>query len=338
MKPDADASATPPVESKRAPPAGAKPAGATPTGATPTGAAPTGAAPTGNTAPGSGTFKPTLASEALREDLAPVEPWREAARWWCVVLGTLLALTGAGAAMLLVDEGVMGWLPHVLIGAVAIALGLAPLAYALRATVMMMLAVICGVLGISGHGPMGGLSQTVAEWSMLHLLAVTSLPAALLFRERYRAYPGARYMLAIALGLSVPFVAYGAWLVATADLAVQISAAVSLVAVAVTLLGFMGSNTAISGRYLSLLLIGAITAQLGTEALQRDWIPHFDLGLWWVLSALIAFAACAVMGALGSFQLLARSHWERAAQVNVQRAKTQRPPQPSVGDTWSTGG
>jgi len=280
--------------------------------------------------------KPLLASEALREDLAPVEPWKSAMRVWATVLGAMLAATMAVPLLLLNQAGPAAWLPYVLTGGVAVLAGLVPLPYTLRAVLVMLVAVACGVLGISGLGPEGALSKTLGEWSMLHLLAATGLPAALLFRARYRAYPGARHILAIALALALPFVGYCVMGMSTGPIGVQVTSGIAVAAVAVTLIGFMGSETTVYGNWIAATVIAAVSAQLASEAMTPLWPPQIDAQLWWVATSLAAFAFASILGALGVFQLLARRHWQQAGTVDVTRVRTGRPSLPSLGDSWAS--
>ena len=118
-------------------------------------------------------------------------------------------------------------------------------------------------------------------------------------------------------------------------LGVQITSAVALVAMLATLVGFMGSETNVAGAWISTFVVLAVTAQLAAEALVHDWLPALDASLAWVAGSVAAFAACSVLAAIGVFQLLARRHWDEARAVDLRRVKTERPPMPSIGDTWS---
>jgi hypothetical protein len=192
------------------------------------------------------------------------------------------------------------------------------------------------ILGVSAIGPMGGVAHNIGQWSLLHLLAGAGLPAALLFRARYRAYAGARTILKVALLLALPFAAWCVLRLISGPLGVQISAGVALCAVATTLVGFMGSETTGQGDWIAAAVIASISAQLACEMLFEAWPPAIDVGLAWIAGSLLAFAACCILGAIGVSQLLARRHWDDAREVDLRRTKTVRPPMPSVGGPWST--
>jgi hypothetical protein len=168
----------------------------------------------------------------------------------------------------------------------------------------------------------------------LHYLAGAGLPAALLFRARYRAYPGARRILTLAILLSLPFAAWCVLRITAGPLSVQITSAVALVAVATTPVGFMGAETTVSGEWIAAAVIGAIAAQLVAETLLLI-TPTLGIGLLSPSGTALGFAASCILGGIGVFQLLARRHWSEARAIDVKRTLHSRPPAPS-SDPWST--
>ena len=177
--------------------------------------------------------KPLLASEALMEDLAPVEPWSREARWWAAGWGLLFVLLGIAPYLDATVAG--GSIPSFVLGALALGTAGAPLKYATRAVLLIIIGAACGGLGMAGLGPAAVLERTLGAWAVLHLVTATGLPAALLFRARYRAYFGARYILVAALGATFPFVGYCLLMLGQDDLAVQVASGVALAAIALSL-------------------------------------------------------------------------------------------------------
>ncbi|MBI4952933.1 MAG: hypothetical protein HY908_12945 [Myxococcales bacterium] len=285
--------------------------------------------------------KPLLASQALIEDLAPEEPLKRSARFWC--LGVAVAVAPLGAQPIVEDgaPAASGILTFCYAGA-ALLTGALPLGYRLRATLMLLLAVVVGaVLGTLRLGPAQALGDAAAQWGALHAIAGIALPGALLFRARYRAYGHARRLLAMALALAAPFAVYMAVTIARAeDPATRIAAVAALLAVGVSLLGFMGSETTGAGSYLAATVIAAITATLTAplavalfaraSELEAEAPPTADL---WPLYSTLAFGTTLVLGALGLCQLLAARWWRDARIIDLHAAaKGDRPSMGSLPD------
>ncbi len=278
--------------------------------------------------------KPLLASEALMEDLAPVEPWSREVRYWAVGWGLLFVLLGvipylsgsvAGSSVL-----------SFLLGALTLAAAGAPLNYATRAVALIVIGTVCGGLGMAGYGPAAVLEGTVGAWAILHLVTATGLPAALLFRARYRAYVGARYILVAALGATFPFVGYCLLMLGQDDLAVQVASGIALAAIALSLLGFMGSETTIAGSWVAAVVIVTVAGQIGVEATLGIEPAALTIELLWAIGSVIAFAGATLLGALGVFQILAGRHWTDARDVDLRRRNVERPKLPSITEFWST--
>ena len=284
--------------------------------------------------------KPLLASEALREDLAPREPLGGAARAWCGALGAVFVGFG-------VEPFVEANTPMTTayasfgIGAATIATGALPLGYTLRAALMVAAALACGILGMFDLGPAMALGHVVGPWGAFHLVAAIALPAALLFRARYRAYGPARVILAIALALALPFVVHEAVLIAGAEMmSVRIAAGVAIAAVALGAFGFTGSETAGAGGYIAALAVASIGATIAVPVLAvllepgEGGLPGVAevSALAWPMASVVAFWAATVLGALGAFQLLAAKLWDAARMVDVHAAPRDRPSLRSLPD------
>jgi hypothetical protein len=284
---------------------------------------------------------PVLASEALKDELAPIEPLRSAARVWCGAAAVWFGLMGF--APLWHPQGKPAFELGTAVAALAVCA--APLRYGQRAAGMLVVAVVAGLLGVLGLGPASVTAYAVSEWGLLHLIAAAAVPAALVFRSRYRAYAGARAILAAALALALPLATYSALGIDDAPLGVQITCGVTLLALGASLLGFMGSQTSVGGDYLAALLIVAVTAEIAALGAARlPGLVESGSAAEWVsmLGSAVSFGVAAALGAVGLFQVLAMRNWDRAREVNVH-PKMSEPPagppsQPSLSDTWSSRG
>lgn len=300
---------------------------------------PSGAPPAPKAPPSeAGRRKPLLASEVLKDDIAPVEPLARSVKYWGAATAILFlalgfspaATTGLGGAPS--DSATAHWA----LGGLCLAASVIPLRYWWRAAALLLLSVVGGLLGVTGRGPAGAVADGAGEWGLLHLLACVALPAALLFRARYRAFPGARFLLAAALVLTVPFAIYAVMRLLHAGLPVQLVSAVALGVVLLSLLGFMGSETTGAGDVMAAGLIIAITGQIGAEAIASVGGGLAVRGVLWSLASITAFAAAAAVGSIGLFQLLAWRLGPLARAVDTRtRPPAERPRKHSVAD-WLT--
>ena len=81
--------------------------------------------------------KPLLASEALMEDLAPVEPARRDARVWCAACGIGFVLFGALPLVGLLPGALAAAVPWLVTGAISLIAGAARVTYRQRAIAML---------------------------------------------------------------------------------------------------------------------------------------------------------------------------------------------------------
>jgi hypothetical protein len=222
---------------------------------------------------------------------------------------------------------------HVVLAALALACGLLPRWYEQRAALMLLIGLGCGGLGVIGIGPAAAAREVAGEWGLLALLTATGLPAALLFRAHYRAFRAARLVLGGALALSVPFAVHGLLrAVGVSDLALQIANGVAVGSVFASLLGFMGSETTGAGTPLAALVTAAMAGVLGTETLVD---PGGLRPMGEALGPLVsigAFAAGALLAALGLFGLLAWRLGPQARTVDPRpHHSAEKPARPSLG-------
>jgi hypothetical protein len=264
--------------------------------------------------------KPLLASEALREDVAPLVPASRGAR-----------VLAASAAATLAVAGVMPYLglaarldPVAMIstaGACALlaAVAIFPLSYRIRATALLVLGTALLGEAVSGRGPgaaLGGYRGTTLVLELARMGAAILLPAALLFRAHYRAYALARSLLAGALVLAAPFVVRSAMMVAHGDtLGPRIAAGSTIVAIVVSVVGFMGAGTTALG---SAWATGVLLA-LASDVAARSALASDLHGAVSPLVAAAVFLAAAALSAMGLFQLLAARYADDARRVDVHQ-------------------
>ena len=189
------------------------------------------------------TPKPVLASECLRDDIAPIEPAARATMGWYLASGA--ALLALGAVLALATEGSLR--DAAISGALGAAICAVPLArsYRARAVIALGAAIAIALLGVVGLGP-------AAAWHgapLSHLarfLAPIALASPLLLRSTYRAYRAVRVAIAVGVALFALSALYAGgaplWNSDATLLARIVGALVAFVA-ALSLLGFMSEQT-----------------------------------------------------------------------------------------------
>lgn len=287
--------------------------------------------------------KPLLASEALMEDLAPVEPGRGGARIWCAALGAGYFVLGGIHLGGVSGGGRGGAVPSFVLGTVALVAALVRVSYRQRAVAMIVLGVLSGLLGLRGVGPALGIAVGGGAWALLRLLGAIALPSALLFRARYRAYSRARWILAGALAASVPFLGYCVMLLFEPFGLAQAGAVIAIGVVLASLTGFMGSETTGAASYTALAVVLGLGTQLALEGLTtggHEALLASPVEIAKLATSTVAFVAIAAMTALGAFQVLA---WRLAADaarcvdLHPQPKKERAAGLAESGD-WSTRG
>jgi hypothetical protein len=275
---------------------------------------------------------PVLASEVLREDLAPIEPGRLASRFW-----------GAGAAVVLVavglclrwDLGVSSPVAETVCFAVAAAqaaTAVVPLSYLWRAMVGASVCLAAVVLGLLGGGPLAlltapGLSGPWAE--IFRLVAAVVLPAAILFRSHYRAYGRGRVLLAVAFALAIPFlINEGALFVQAESPVAQIGPGTAIAIVLLTVFAFVGAPATSVTAVCAVVLGISIALDIGMR--QAYLPPPTGSGpLSHALTA-AAFVACTSPIAMGLFQLLSAIYAHEARLVDVRQPPVEDAAPPSL--------
>lgn len=272
---------------------------------------------------------PILASDILREEVAPRTPGRTMIRIWLGAFAGACALSAGAARMGVgphdarVFEGSLGV-------AVLAALGAAiPLPYAARAAVAVVAGGALLGLGVTDRGPLAPIGHDGALSAMAFVALATLLPAALFFRARFRAFRAARVFLGVAIVLSVPAVALGvlsalsdaqAWPVRVADAVVAASALSGF-------FGFMGAETSAGGERFAALVLGASALRVAVRApllvalLTGALIaaPTSSDGTWGYAIAGVGELASSLLVAYGLFQLLAQALGGIARTVDVHQ-------------------
>jgi hypothetical protein len=272
------------------------------------------------------------------EDLAPLEPSRQVARFWCAAVGAGFAMLGALPLLGLRSGGMSSALSSFLVGSVTVAAALTRVSYRRRAVAMLVLGLLVAVLGLGATGPAAGIAQGSVGTGFARMIAATALPAALLFRARYRAYAGARWLLAAAFVLALPFVAL--LLLRIAQLTPNLATAggfVAIVVIAASFVGFMGSETTGAGTYVGLSVLIGLGAELALSDMSRPgafatWQTAANIAL-----SAIAFCAATGLSALGLFQLLASRLSNDARRIDLHKASPEpkRPRHPSRSE-WTS--
>lgn len=254
---------------------------------------------------------PVLASEVLREELAPIEPSRRACRLWIGAAAAALVCLGLALRLGLgpgPSAGQNGATVAFSAGGALLAAAVLPFPYALRAGVTVLIGLVLAVLGLRGAGPLAGLGLGGELWPhAARLLAAAVLPASLLFRAHYRAFAGARWILALALILAAPYVLFEAQLLGSqgAPLLLRIAAAVALLTVFSAFGGFMGDVSTGGGSVVAVTVLTVAAAEVAVAA----FLP----GAWGTTGALVHAAtgigvlAATLLMSVGLFQLLAAS-------------------------------
>lgn len=256
-----------------------------------------------------------LASEALKEDLAPIEPGRGAGR--LAIGGVAISLAFLGLAL---RHGVgRGTLPadasSVTLAAAGAGLAVAglPFSYSLRAAAAATLGLALIGLGADGAGPLV-IARSGSD--LARLLALAFLPGALLFRARYRAYRRARWVLVSALLIALPFAIDRTLAVANAGqpFLVRAGAVADIVIVLSGLFGFMGDDTTGGSSVWAALVIAVLSGNIALRQFAPSTFPGGALLAH--LGEALSTACATTLVTIGVFHLLSA----RLARDARQRA------------------
>ncbi|MCU0692840.1 MAG: hypothetical protein MUF54_15685 [Polyangiaceae bacterium] len=274
---------------------------------------------------------PVLASEALREDIAPLEPWRRTLRYWVGALGLVLLALAASLQVGLLPASTTGARVAWVIGIVVVLAAALPVPYPVRGVLVLASGASTLSIGLVGEGPLAGLvtGRTSLAWELAGAVAATVLSAALLFRSRYRAYGGARVVLILALVLALPATVQALVVIATGPLLAKIAAGLAVLAVLTSLLGFMGEGTTAASTAWAIFVLMMFAANIAARSLWLDtgWSRFAEH-----MQAAGAFLVACTLASIGLFQLLATALAREARRVDVLRKRRPSVEVPGDGD------
>lgn len=264
---------------------------------------------------------PILASDVLREDLAPIEPGRNASRLWDA--GAAALYLGVGICLRF-NLGVSGLAPQasaICLAAAAAcgATALVPFPYLWRAIVGGVVGAVVVTLGLFGSGPLALLTAPdsnawIETWRVVTCVVV---PAALLFRSYYRAYRRGRALLGVAFALAVPFLIHEGIAMSHGPPIARIGAALGLIGALSGLFAFMASPTTATTAWCAQALTALLALDLGLRQLYAPALSGAG-PIAYALTA-VAFFTSVVPMALGLFQTLAAIYAPDARLVDVHR-------------------
>jgi hypothetical protein len=267
---------------------------------------------------GAKTPPPILASEVLREELAPLEPGRKASRVYDVAFAGLylsigLALRfGVGLSNVEPRAGALCFAA----AAAACVTALVPFPYVWRAIVGGCIGASLVALGLLGVGPLALLRGGSSLWAeMARAIAFAAVPAALLFRAHYRAYGHGRVLLALSLLTALPFAINAVFAIMAGPVLASLGAGLALTAV-VCALGALAATPSINVSAWSAQSLVALAA-LDIGLRDAYLAPPPQAGpLAFALTG-VGFLAALMPVALGLFQVLA---WIYAPKARLAAA------------------
>jgi hypothetical protein len=246
-------------------------------------------------------------------------------------VGAASLVFGALPAAGVLPGGLAAALPWFVTGAIALVAAAVRVTYRQRAVAMVVLGLLSG--GVALEGANGALIQADrgAGWALARLAAAVALPAALLFRARYRAYRGARVALGAALALSLPFAVHVVLGLFGPVGPTTAGAVAVLFVLAGSLAGFMGSETTGAGAYMAPACVVVLALDLALRGVGHGPL----LG---VLTDAIAFGGAAALAAIGLFQILAWRFAADARRIDLHPLRESSPPDKArdASSDWST--
>jgi hypothetical protein len=278
---------------------------------------------------------PILASDVLREDLAPLEPGRRASRFWDGAVALLLLAVGVCLRFGFGVGSVSPQASAICLAAAAAtgATGLVPFPYVWRALVGGLAGATVVALGIFGAGPLALLaepsSNPLAE--LFRVVTCVAIPAALLFRSHYRAYERGRMLLAIAFVLALPFFASSVMVAVEGPVMATLGASLAVIGALLGLVAFMSAPTTLVSAWCAQLLTVLVSADICLRQVYAK-APLGTGAFAYVLTG-VAFFASVVPIALGLFQTWAAVYAREARLVDVHRPSAPEPPPASVSES-----
>jgi hypothetical protein len=260
---------------------------------------------------------PLLASDILREEIAPLAPARFALRALLVPLAAGFAGCGVACLAGWVTPSDHLWVSGAFVTAAAAALaGLAPAPYAARAGLATIAALLPLVLGARGQAALACLAFDGRREAAAGVVLATLLPAALFFRSQYRAFLAARVVLAGALVLSGPAAFFFArqTLAEGTPLALRVIDGLMMGATLTSLGGFLGPETTGACTAWGALVLVTYAGRI----FLASWLEG-GKELSSAIGAALGGGLAATVVGVGVYQLLAVLLARRARLVDVHR-------------------
>lgn len=266
---------------------------------------------------------PVLASDILREEVAPIAPGQTILRVWLAGFSLVFGLAALASFLGLGSNapGVFGGsLATAIVAAVA---ALVSVPYAARASLAVVVGLVPLLMGVGGDGPLSAIGFEGTLNAGAGLLTVTALPGALLFRARYRAFAAARIILGVALAASGLFLVLAT--LGTLDSAApnitRVADGAAVITILTAFFGFMGEETSGGCSGWAALLLAVHALRLASQT----FVGGLDSGLagrfgpWgFVVGGVGEFFASTIV-AYAIFQLLAAIFASSARKVDVHR-------------------
>jgi hypothetical protein len=276
------------------------------------------------------TRPPILASEALREEVAPLEPSQKPLRLWLAGLATCMALSGLAVRLKLTTGSPEHEQIAYAVAAIVFVALIVP--YRVRGILVLIAGIATIGLGLFGRGPLSGVvvpNTTSATVEVSRVLAATVLPAALLFRARYRAYGGARIALIFGLVLAVPATVHAALVVASGPLVARMTSGMTILAVLASCIGFMGAGTTGASTAWAVTVLVTFGIDISARGL---WMDGGKTAAFSQIHAGLAFVAACSLVTIGLFKLLATTLARDARMVDVLGTEKDSEPMSETGE------
>lgn len=249
--------------------------------------------------------RPLLASEALAEERAPLQPWRVGVRLALLSCAVSLTVLGLGVWA---GVGLPGEAAALSFSAAAgtAMIAVVPFAYPVRAAMTTLVGVALMTLGLQGMGPLAGLTVDGGTLKDLERMVVGSaLPSALLLRARYPTFQLTRLLLGCAFLLAVPLLVTEVVLAVDHQLSWVTRLAAGTVAILLTtsVAGALGDgNLGFSSPWAWLILV-AIPGEIALRQFTllagagAGWLTYPATGLAMACASLLVSLGLAQLGA-----------------------------------------
>jgi hypothetical protein len=261
---------------------------------------------------------PILASDILREEVAPLAPASSTMRRCLVLLAAGFALLAGASLGGLVPAAPLAVSASLVTAAAAALAWPSPVPYWARAGLATLAGLLPLVLGVDGKGPLALMGSAQGELqARAGLVLVTVLPAALFFRAQYRAFLAARGFLVVALVLAAPsvfFLGQGA-LAGDTGVGLRIADVLLVMAVLASFAGFLGPETTGACTIWGAVLLVALPAR----QLVASGLGHGAPQIGSAAAVAVGEALAGMVASIGLYQLLAAALARRARRVDVHR-------------------